>query len=350
MKHPTYFTWSPLDANQTGNIPSSDDSILRYVERIISELSPQDKVIGIQIPEGLKPTVLKLVSQLKIDKPEIVTIVFFEPCYGSCDIIEGRHDSIDKIFHFGNSGMPDLNSKKTIFIEMYNESDGEEIEEVLDIAKSMGGPVGLLYNIQYRKNLLRLEQQLKAVDIDCMLGQGSKRIKYPGQLLGCNYSALTNIEMSVDWYILYTHGLFHLEVIPLVSQKKVLVVDLLNQTIKWISDIETNVLAARKSLMDECREAVEFGLLVSSKIGQDRLAEAYDMQRYLASHGKIGHLLMGDNLFSKYFTNIPIDAYINFGCPRVAINNSAKFDRPILTVSEVKSLINNEEYQYDTIE
>jgi 2-(3-amino-3-carboxypropyl)histidine synthase len=347
-KYPHYFTWNPIDNSTVKSSEIKRESLNPYLKQILECIKPTDNVIGIQIPEGLKPEIFDLVEQINKALPEIKVITFYEPCFGSCDIVESNYDFVDRIFHFGNSGMPYVKSNKTIFLEMHYEAGKLDIELILKKANKIGKKIGIAYNVQFYNYSLELEKALLENGFEPVKAKSGGRIKHDGQILGCNYTSMSNIDSFVDGYIVITHGDFHPEIIPLITNKKVLIVDVIDKKVKWIKDTKENFISKRRKVLEECKNAKKFGIIVSSKAGQNRINDAYALLDEMKKKGKKGYLLMGNYMFSQYFKNFEVDAYIDLACPRLAINNGRKFDKPFITLTEARELLNGGEYKFDT--
>jgi 2-(3-amino-3-carboxypropyl)histidine synthase len=348
-KYPNYFTWSPLDIKQPMINEIDHNSIVSYTQNFLDIIERTDKFIGFQIPEGLKPAIVELITNINRYRPDLILLILFEPCFGSCDIVETKYKFLDKIFHFGNSGMPYIKLNKTFFIEMRYEFSDFEIDTIVQQSKKIGSNIGLLCNIQFYNQLIEMNKVLSNAGINTYIGGGSRRIKYKGQILGCNYSSLTSIEKEVDGFILFTHGDFHLQMIPLLTTKKVLIVDVIEKKIFFLNLKKEIIINKRLQLLNKCKSANIFGIIVSSKEGQNRLEQANKLLNKLRKYKKNGSILYGDNIYSHYFNNFNVDAFINLACPRIALNNNSQFKKPIITYTEALHLLENNKYLFDSI-
>ena len=76
----------------------------------------QAKKVMIQLPEGIKPRVLEIVTPLQ--RIGVEAIVSGDPCYGACDLAdqEALALGVDMLIHFGHSPMPPKPKLKTLYI------------------------------------------------------------------------------------------------------------------------------------------------------------------------------------------------------------------------------------------
>lgn len=97
----------------------------------------------------------------------------------------------------------------------------------------------------------------------------------------------------------------------------------------------------------------KWGIIVSSKEGQYRLELAKEMKKLLKDHNMEGHIIMVDNVnpdvLLPYFD---LDAFVVTACPRIAIDDSQMYKKPLITPQELEIVLNKREwenYQLDEI-
>jgi 2-(3-amino-3-carboxypropyl)histidine synthase len=74
------------------------DRIFRRIEE------NKAKLVGIQLPDGLKKRALDIASQIE-EKTDAKVVIFADPCYGACDTkdAEAKRLGLDLIVHFGHT-------------------------------------------------------------------------------------------------------------------------------------------------------------------------------------------------------------------------------------------------------
>jgi 2-(3-amino-3-carboxypropyl)histidine synthase len=100
-------------------------------------------------------------------------------------------------------------------------------------------------------------------------------------------------------------------------------------------------------------EAKTFGILIGEKPGQMRRNLALRMKRLLKEHGRKGYLLALDHIGPDLIDFYPVDAFVNTACPRIAIDDSVKYAKPLITPYELEVALGEKEwqsgYQFDEI-
>jgi 2-(3-amino-3-carboxypropyl)histidine synthase len=71
------------------------------------------------------------------------------------------------------------------------------------------------------------------------------------------------------------------------------------------------------------------------KPGQKRLDDALKIKELAEKNGKTAYLLAVREIIPEALLEFPsIDAYVNTACPRISLDASGKFPKPVLTVNE----------------
>ena len=113
------------------------------------------------------------------------------------------------------------------------------------------------------------------------------------------------------------------------------------------------ILRQRFGLIMEIDNATTFGILIGEKPGQMRRNLAIRMKRILEKHGKKGYLLALDHVSPDLIDFYPVDAFVNTACPRIAIDDSVRYDKPLVTPYELEVALGEKKwengYQFDEI-
>ena len=59
-------------------------------------------------------------------------------------------------------------------------------------------------------------------------------------------------------------------------------------------------------------------------------------KNFLKSMGKKGYLLALEHISPELIDFYPVDAYVNTACPRIAIDDSVRYDKPLVTPYELE--------------
>ena len=88
------------------------------------------------------------------------------------------------------------------------------------------------------------------------------------------------------------------------------------------------------------------------KVGQNRRSEADRIAGLLRDAGKDVVMLATDEISPQALLPYRVDAFVSTACPRVAMDDQARYPKPMLTVTEaeiVLGLRDWSDYRFDTI-
>ena len=113
------------------------------------------------------------------------------------------------------------------------------------------------------------------------------------------------------------------------------------------------MLRRRFGAISRASEAKHFAILVSKKPGQKRMDLARRLMHLGEARGLEMFLVYLDNIEPDRLLNLGAEAAVSTACPRVALDDAAKYRIPILTPPEFEVLLGErrwEEYVFDEIE
>lgn len=171
-----------------------------------------------------------------------------------------------------------------------------------------------------------------------------------GEVLGCNYTAATSISKDVNSYILIGSGSFHAVGVHLATGKKIVVLDPNLEEPREIDQIKDKVLRQRHAAIERAEKARVFGIIVGEKIGQRRLRRAKELRKLLRWKKKDAALILMDRFDPEKLRSMGFDAYVSTACPRIAIDDVAMYDKPLLTPQELEIVLGVrkwENYSFD---
>ena len=301
------------------------------IQRILDEIERRKaKTVVIQLPEGLKKEAVRVAQELE-QKGNVRAVVSADPCYGACDLLDFRGDLL---IHFGHAPMPHLPDDDILFIELSSDLDVMPLLEkaLPDLKKS----VSITAAIQYIPILPAVKAFLEQNGLKVHVGEGDSRIAYPGQVLGCNFSAPKAVAENVEQIVHIGEGNFHPLGIAMATGKDVIVIDPEMNEIRDIAEFKDRILRQRHAVITDLKSASTFGILVSSKIGQNRFGLALKMKDFLESKGKKAVIFNLDNLNPDYLIGLEVDAFVSVACPRIAIDDFSLYRKPIITPIEAE--------------
>jgi 2-(3-amino-3-carboxypropyl)histidine synthase len=294
--------------------------------------------VGLQVPEGLKRAAVNIAKQIK-EKTGAEVVISGDPCYGACDIDMALCQEVGIMLHLGHVEMGD-GPDNVIFLEARMTVDlRKAAKRAVPYLRSK--KVGVATTVQHVHKLGQAIEVLKEHGIEGLMGPAGGRIKYPGQVLGCCYS--TAKELEVDEFLFIGTGQFHPLGIALATGKRVVAADPISGE---VSEIDPEPMLRRRfGAISRAMDAQRFAILVSKKPGQKRMELAGRMKALGEAKGKEMFLIYLDNIESDRLLNLGADAAVSTACPRIALDDTAKYRMPILTPLEFEVLIGERNWQ-----
>lgn len=294
--------------------------------------------ILLQVPDGLKPKVFEFFGMLS---PEFNVVISGEAFYGACDI--GNYASshgIDCIVQLGHSVIPNIEYPVPVIFIEWRSQNKVDLNRVSTEIISRNGyrKIGLLASIQYMDLLGDMKDILEKRGFTVSVGDVDGRMAYPGQVLGCNFSAAHSVSQEVDCYVLISTGRFHAIGVQLSTEKEAFILDLNSMVLESMKDSSDHFLRRRYARISGALDASRFCIAVNSKIGQRRESLARVIEGQVKDLGKESVIVVTDDVKPSDFENMRCDAVIFTGCPRVSIDEQDKFTMPVLTPPEFQQM------------
>jgi len=309
------------------------------IQKILEIIEARNaKTVGLQFPEGLKRQAPALAKEIE-ERSGVLIIVSGDPCYGACDIDEGLLELVDVLFHFGHSRFSD--DDRIVFMEFYHEADVEQC--VINALPLLGQKVGVVTTVQHIHKLNDIVKVLLNDNKEPVVAKGDSRIAYPGQVLGCNFSA---VPQGVDSILYVGSGNFHPMGMSLANKIPVVAADPFTGEARLV-DIE-KVMKQRYAVMAKAMDAKKWGIIVGMKSGQRRLELAKKLKELAGD----AVLISIKEITPDRLLAFKVDAFVSTACPRIAIDEVGRFPAPVLTPVEfemVKGLRSWEDLAFDEI-
>ena len=303
---------------------------------LFSELKKKKyKKILLQFPEGLKTSVCKIADTFS--EKGFYPIINIDPCYGACDRIET--DLADVIVQFGHTEIPLKTKTPTFFIPV--RIDKAPIPTLKKAMPRLEGKVAVVTTAQHLHTLNSILEYLKNNGIDAEAPKATKRT-LNGQILGCSFP-----KGKYDTYLFIGTGYFHPTGLSISTKKHVIIIDPISETVKDPEHFTRRFLSKRAAAIENAKTADSFGILVSTKKGQNRMELAKKLSKELP--GKT-YILTGDLLSPQNLLGVKVDCLVNTACPRLIEDH---FHVPIISPTEVEILLGKrkwEDYKFDTID
>ncbi|NYB51725.1 MAG: diphthamide biosynthesis enzyme Dph2 [Methanobacteriaceae archaeon] len=320
------------------------------VNEIIDKIRKTDaQVVGLQFPEGLKVHATHLAHDIERETSAIV-LISGDPCYGACDLSDDAMDGlVDLLVHFGHTPLPINYKVPTLFVEAHYQLESMKIlEEALNLLEGKE-KIGLVTTTQHLHLLEDAARFLEENGKEVLMKEGAGTLK--GQVLGCNFSSVQ--DLPVDAFLYLGSGNFHPLGIKLSTEKAVVIADPYLNQVRDIDEFADRILRIRFARITRASEAKKFGIIISSKAGQSRWQLAKSLKKMLNEEGKDAYLIqMAEINPPNLLPYMDLDAFIVTACPRIAIDDSKMYDKPLLTPQELEIVLGKrkwEDYQMDEI-
>ena len=305
------------------------------------------KTVGLQFPVGLRTKAVELAQELE-GKANVTCLVSADPSFGACDVADMP---VDLIVHLGHAPMPHLRYDRVFFYDL----PGAPLESLsfIDAAEPrLPKRVGLLTTTQFRHWLPAVKERLEKKGHIVQIGQPDRRVAYAGQLLGCDYHTATAIEEDVDGYLYIGTGDFHPLGVAILVDKPVIIADLERGTARDLAEVRDRILRQRSAAIARAKDAEVFGIIVSRKIGQERMGLARDLKGLAEKHDRTAQIFLMDLVAPELLQGYRVDAWVNTACPRIAIEDVLQYKEPMLTPQEFEIVLGErpwDEYALDEI-
>ncbi len=355
------------------------------LDDLVERLNRSDtRLLALQVPEGLKMQALEMMDAIETETATKVVLAA-DPCYGACDLVHDKMKrmGVELVAHMGHSQMNIDSGMPTQFIPVTYDGDPEltpvlpilhahrelatarmasvgEGPQPIDLAEDeakarfldmvgrdaplAGNRLGLVGSIQHLHLLEDFSDRLQEAGFEVTIPTGGERLTFPGQVLGCNYSG---DDSSIGHYLFLGSGDFHPIGLVLHTGKPLAMLDpYTGDATEMGRDRIERILRQRFGLIMAVEEAERFAILIGEKPGQMRRSLALRMKKMLEKHGKKGYLLALEHIGPELVDFYPVDAYVNTACPRIAIDDSTRYGKPLITPFELEVALGEQRWEH----
>ena len=307
--------------------------------KIIEEIRRRgSKRILLQMPEGLKPIGFKL-GKLLEKEVGVEVFVSGDPCYGACDLAldPKAHVHADLLVHIGHAEIPgEFPEENVLYVEALADVPVEgPMKQAVNMLEKEH-TIGLASNIQHIHQLEKAKEILEDSGKEVVIGRASGWLRYPGQVLGCDYGSVRAIAEKVDAIVVLSGGDFHAIGIPLATGKRTIVVDPFQQTAKDMTEVCRSLLRKRWINIERFKETKRVGIIVGMKSSQMNIALARRLKEMLEANGKSTILICAAEVIPETLESFTdLEAYVEISCPRISTDDQERYRKPMLNPEEV---------------
>lgn len=319
-------------------------------QKILDEIKKRgSKRVLLQMPEGLKPIGFR-VAKLLEESTDVEVFVSGDPCYGACDLalIPKEHVQADLLIHIGHAEIPgEFTDAKVLYVEARADVPIDEpMAQAIAMLTTEEHAIGLASNIQHIHMLERAKQMLEEKGKKVVIGRPSGWLKYPGQVLGCDYGSLRAISEKIDAIILLSGGDFHALGIPLATGKRTIVVDPFQVKANDITETCQKLLRKRWASITKFKEAKKIGIIVGLKSSQMNISLSRRLKQLLQTNGYSVILICATEVIPETLDSFTdLDAYVEVSCPRISTDDQERYRKPILNPEEVMVALGKKQWE-----
>lgn len=301
-----------------------------YLVKELKRIKP--KKVLVQLPEGVKTRAIELDDLF--NKLKIEAIFSGETAWGGCclAIEEAKKFKVDLIVHFGHAQFM-KSDFPVLYIEIKDNLDLKPIlKKSLDSLKNFK-KIGLSLAVQHRQDLDLVLDFYKSDGKEVLLTKKSGRAFYDGQVIGCEYSGLKVLEKEVEAFVIIGNR-FHSVGAALAVNKPVYLLDVYNNEVSEMSAFKDKIIRERAMAIDRFKRAKNVGVIIEAKFGQS--FGNYDVLIEKLRRADKNPVLISMSEISpeKIMNFYNIDAFVELACPRIAIDDYSRYEKPILIFRE----------------
>ncbi len=338
-------------ATPPGQVPAAPTFATVGPELFAAVRAAAPKRIVLQVPAGLVRDAHELAARLRTEVGTPVDVAA-RACFGACDP-PSRDEAprADLAVVLGHAPIPNaLPARRTFFVEM--RSDVGDPDAIARVVRDADLPrrLGLVASVQHLDLVPTLAVALERVGYTGVVGRGDRRLAYPAQALGCNYTGAEATRDAVDAFLFVGSGRFHPIGLALAVDRPVWSIDPFRGVLEAPID-RASIVRRRQLAVAAARDARRWGVLVSTFVGQMRMPSALALQERARSRGREAEILLADRIDGRDLEGRSFDAYVSTACPRIAIDDGPNYAKPLLTPPEFLMALGElplEPYRFDT--
>lgn len=307
-------------------------------ERLVAEITGRGvRRLLIQLPDGLKNEGPRLASLVR-ERTGAQVFVSATSAWGACDLSLDAAIRLkaELLVHYGHNEFLRDGSNGVPVLYVPAKSRHEVlpvIEKALPFLQ--GSRIGLATVVQHLHTLPDASKFLESKGLSVQVPGRGPWAHDSGQVLGCDYFGLKKIEQDVDSFLVvgsYFHGLGA----ALSVEKPTVLADPYDQTVRSLDDDRARIIRQRYAMVEKARQARNFGIIVSTKPGQSNPTVAVNIQRQLEEKGKKAVIIYADEVVpAKLMDFTDVEAFVDTACPRLALDDPERFQKPIVTRDEI---------------
>jgi 2-(3-amino-3-carboxypropyl)histidine synthase len=294
--------------------------------------------ILLQFPEGLKQKALEHAKAMEKEGHEV--FISASPTFGACDLAldEARNIKADKLVHFGHAEFHHVDFN----VEYVEYSIDAPLTLLNDSLGYMDGikTISIVTTIQHIHQLDAIRSFYERNGKRVVIGSPYGFAKRKGQILGCDIGSAASVDQRVDMHVYFGGGIFHPLGALLSTKKPFLSIEPFENRIERIDSMRETYRKRSRGKVMMALKARRFGILVSTKNGQHNMSLAKIIKKTIESHGLEAEILVANTFdFDSINNMLEFDALVNTACPRIAIDDTDRSRKPLLSANELMEVL-----------
>lgn len=328
--------------------------LYRSLEKFFKRLGSKGKKIIIEGSEPFIYAVPEIILELKRRYQNLlkehVIIINKDPRFGACDIdLESYlspYADVDIVIHLGHNPFPNTFPAirklpfKIYFIPVLEDVDLEGpllglVEK--NIEKYSDYTINIVYSIQYKRVAEKLASYLSKKGFIISLPKTAGLLQ--GQILGCIVPSMFN-RKGKSVFLVVSSGVFHALGIGLYTGRKVIKVDPFNKRIDDMEGLINKYRALIAWNLFRAENYEKYAVIVVKDSHQSMIGGAKYITKLLDVHRKEYIIYSVYRVSEDFINNLPKDQLpIIAGCPRIAIDDITRFNRPVINLEQLQILL-----------
>lgn len=294
--------------------------------------------ILLQFPEGLKQEALGHAKKLEAEGNEV--IISASPTFGACDLAidEAKKVGAEKLVHFGHAEFHHVDFNVE-YVPYYIDASLEMLPESLARLKDCNR-ICLMTTIQHVHQLDSIKRFYEEHGKEIVFNKPNGFAKVSGQVLGCDVGNMITLDKSVDAFVYFGGGIFHPLGALLQTTKPFFTVDPFQHRVECIDSMRETYRKRSRGKVLSALKTKNFGILVSTKNGQYNMNLARILKKKVENQGLSAAILVSNTFdFDSISNMLEFDAFVNTACPRIAIDDTERLRKPLLSANELVEVL-----------
>ena len=307
---------------------------------IVGEINRKKaKKVLLQLPEGIKKEGFRIANFIE-DNCDCEVYISGNSCWGGCDLSlnEAKDLNVDLLIHFGHAPFIKID-----FPILY-----VELESKLDVLKMLKknikfikeSNIGLISSVQHIHKINIVKEFLENNGFNVFIPEKRGFSYYDGHVVGCEYNSLKLIKDKIDACLVLGNTFHSLGAALMITDKKVYLLDERTEKIELMDKLRDKVIKQRFAMIEKVKDAKKIGIIVDLKPGQKNIGIAGILKKELKNIGKDSIILIMNEVTPEKLMNFyDIEAFVETACPRIAIEDKEKYEKPVISSREARVVI-----------